>query len=276
LALRRAVARGVGHGHRRHPRPAEHLLLRQRGRRGVEDHGRGEDLARSVAAGDLGRDRCAGDRPLRPERHLRRHGPGGRALGHHGGRRDVPLGRRGRELDPRRARRHPAHRRDPGGPEGPEPGAGRGAGPRLRAEPGARRLSHDRRRQELAAPAGPGRLDRRRGPRLGSGESRGRVRRGVADANASVARLLPAAGGTRVGHLSERRRRAPLAPARRRTPHGERRTHRAGRRARQRRPDRLRHARVRGLPRHRRERAADLQRHLPLGRRRSQLAVHER
>ena len=145
-------------GRARRPR---HLLLRRGRRRCLEDHRRRRHLEVAVRRHADRLDRGYRDCPVRPEHHLCRHRRGGAARRHYLRRRRLQVHRRRQDLDQPRARGQPPDRRADRRPEQSGHRAGRSHRPRLRAQHRARRVPHDRRRQDLDQGAVQGRRDRR-------------------------------------------------------------------------------------------------------------------
>ncbi len=207
--------------------PAD-LLLRQRGRRRVEDAGRGPHVVADLRPRGLGFGRRARGGSIESRSDLRRHRPDPGAIRHRLGRRHVSLGRRRRHVAARRTRGLAGDRTDPRRPQRRERGARRGTRPHVRPEPGARRLSHRGRREELEAGPLSRREHRRRGPGGRSGQSLHRLRLAVAGAQLSLALLLQADGRSGQRDLQVDGCGPQLeAPLRRRLAGGEPRAHRS-------------------------------------------------
>ena len=189
LAPARAVPGRAGAGGERRSGGAGPLLLRQRQRRRLGEPGHGAHLAADLRRPAHRLDRRAGRGAVEPGHPLRRNRRGRHALGHRPGRRDVPLGRRWGDLDPRRPRRQPADRPHPGPPGGRGDGLRGGARPPVRGERAARCVPLGRRRPPLAEGPGAGRGYRRDRPGLRAGQPAGPLRRPLADAAHAVEHL---------------------------------------------------------------------------------------
>ena len=157
------------------------------------------DLRRS--AGLL--DRIDRRRAIEPERRLRRLGRGQHPRQRRRRQRHLQVDRRRQDLDARLEAGRP-DRHDGRAPDQPRHRVRRGARPRLRPEPGARRLPHDGRRQDVAA-----------GPEEGRGHRRLRRRDGSVEPGDPLRRLLAGAPPA-VGSVERRARQRPLRLARRR------------------------------------------------------------
>ncbi len=279
----RAVGRGLRHGdvqgarvaqHRTRPRrpldrrrggrraPAR-VLLRRRRRRRVEDDRRRQHVESRDRRPDsklVGRRR----RRLRvePGRRLHRDGRGLHPRQHHAGRRHLQVRRRGQNLDAHGARRHARHLRDRRPSEKRRHRVCRGLRPSARAERRARRLSIERRRQDVAARPLPRQQDGRHRPRDGSPRS-GRPVRGAVG---GVSRVVP--------DVERRTRERPVQDDRRRR-HLDRADAQARHAVGHHRPHRRRGVagRLEARVRARRERE---RRPVPIGRRRGDVAEDER
>src|SRR5712692_5099456 len=162
LALDWPVSRRPGAGGVRRAGRAQSLLLRQRGRRGVEVHQRRLDVGAAVrqAAGLLDREYRGGR--VRPERDLRRHRRSLHPQQHFLRQRRLQVQRWRQDLEASWARRHAPHRPHPGASAEPGDRPRGRAGPRLRAEPRARHLPLHRWRQDV----GKGPLQGRANPHV--------------------------------------------------------------------------------------------------------------
>ena len=155
---------------RRRGRPGgpDDLLLRRVRRRRVEDGRRGHLLAQRLGRllqqrGGGGHRRCG----VGPERGLRRHGRGQHPGGRLRWRRRLQIDGRRPHLDPPGPGGDPSRRPHPRAPQRPGHRVRGRAGPRLRPEQGARRVSLARRGEELGAGAVPQRGRRRHRPVAG-------------------------------------------------------------------------------------------------------------
>ena len=228
LAARRAVPRRLVARRRGHTGRSGHLLLRRRGRRRLEDGGRGPDLVADLRPRRAGVGRGARDRAVEPEGDLRRHGPDpgalrrrARATGCTGPTTAAPPGAGSASTDSRAIGRILV---DPKNPDVALVAAlGHMFGPNrerglFRTEDGGQTWSQVAlRRREHG----------RRGSRGRSGEPRDRLRLAVAGPQLSLALLLQADGRSGERALQVDRRRPHLETSlRRRLAVGRHRPHR--------------------------------------------------
>ena len=196
-------------------------------RRRVEDDQRRTDLGERLRRPDTGRhDWRHRYRPFGPERHLRGHRRGTHSRGHHGaGRRPLEIHRRRQDLRICGLRGSGPDRQDRGASDEPGPRLRRGAGPDLDTERGTRRLSHDRRRQNLGAGAEgqPGHRRHRRDD--GPDQPAHSVRRHVAPRPQA---LVHQVRRRRRRHLQDHRRRRQLGATGRRPARADRQDWRRG------------------------------------------------
>ena len=201
MASARPVPWRLGHDGGRHCGSARYVLLRRGRWRRVEDQRRRHDLAADVGRTRRGADRCNCYRAIEAERDLCRQRSSRAALRHRGWRRPVQIHRRRSALATRRADRDAAYRRDPRRREESGHRAGRRAWSHLRPQSRARRVPHDRWRQELDEDAVHRRQHRRRRSRRRSRAAEYRFRCRMAGAQLAVAQLL---------HADRRRRQRDL------------------------------------------------------------------
>ena len=172
---------------RRARRPA-HLLRRHRLRRRLEVDRRrphaGSRSSTTSRSSSIGSHRR---RAVRPERRLRRHRRGEHPRQRRGRQRHLQVDRRRQDLEARLEAGRP-DRHDGRPPDEPRHRLRRRARPRLRPQPGARRLPHHRRRQDLAAGARQGRRHRRQRRLLRPEQPAHPLRRPVAGAAAGRGR----------------------------------------------------------------------------------------
>src|SRR6185295_1134263 len=152
LAADRSVPRRTGSRSRRVNYATRRILLWRDRRRNLEDHGRRRDLGAGFGwtVGDRIRRRDRGF-GIRAERDLRRHGRGVHSRKRVSWRWGLQVDRRRQDVEECWPQRDPAHWSDPHPSEEPGCGLRRGAGSSVRTESGARRIPHDRWRQDLEA-----------------------------------------------------------------------------------------------------------------------------
>ena len=139
------------HGRRRgRAHRAQRLLHGRQRRRRLEDRRLRPHVDADLRRGADGIGRRHRGVALEPERHLRRERRGPAPARPRRGRRHLQVHRRRPHLAARRPRRRPAGRPHRRAPDRPRHRVRGGHGPSVRAERGARRLPHDRRRAHVA------------------------------------------------------------------------------------------------------------------------------
>ena len=171
MAEHRPLSRRARHRRDGCARATARLLLRRHRRRGLEDDGRGDQLAADDGrpGGHRFRGRRRGRR-LRPQRRLRGDGRELHSRQRLPRRRGLQVRGRGQDVEERRPQGHAADRARARASLESRPRVRGRARPHLRPQPGARRLPLEGRRCELAEGAVRGRQDGGGGPRDGSHE----------------------------------------------------------------------------------------------------------
>ena len=189
LANDRPLPRRPGQRRQRGAGQAQYLLLRVGRWWRLEDEQCGAHVGAGIRLPADRFDRCDWRRAFEPGRRVRRHGRVGHAVADLPRQRGLQNDRRRRNLETSRARRHPADRSRPGRSSAPGDRLRGRAGPRLRSQPGSRRVSIARRRRHVAEGPVQGRQRRRDRPGPRSSRLPDRLRDALEHATAAMEHL---------------------------------------------------------------------------------------